>query len=102
MTMLYFKDSGDGYYEFADDAPPEWYAHLAPTSQQLPTPLEANAVRLAKIDAEILAIEAKAIRPMRDALAALAAGTQPDPADTLKIQELTDAIKALRAERAGL
>jgi hypothetical protein len=58
--------------------------------------------RIAAIDAEILQLETKAIRPMRDALAALAAGGQPDAADTAKIQEYSDAIKSLRAERAGL
>ena len=47
--MLFFKDSADGYYQFADDAPPEWYAHLTPTAQQLappppaPTPQEKRA-----------------------------------------------------------
>ena len=31
-----FKDAGDGYYEFADNAPAEWYVHLTPCAQQLP------------------------------------------------------------------
>ena len=35
---LYFKDAGDGYYEFADNAPAEGYAHLIPCTQQLPAP----------------------------------------------------------------
>jgi hypothetical protein len=33
---LYFKDAGDGYYEFADNAPAERYAHLTPCAQQVP------------------------------------------------------------------
>lgn len=36
--MLYFKDAADGYYEFSDDAPPEWYADLIPTDRQFPPP----------------------------------------------------------------
>lgn len=32
--MLYFKDDQDGYYEFHDDAPVEWYEHLIPTEKQ--------------------------------------------------------------------
>lgn len=34
--MLAFVDDRDGYYEFADDAPPEWYAHLTPTTLRPP------------------------------------------------------------------
>lgn len=36
--MLAFKDSADGYYEFADDAPPEWYVGLTPTALRPPSP----------------------------------------------------------------
>lgn len=32
--MLFFKDDNDGYYQFDDNAPPEWYAHLTPTTQK--------------------------------------------------------------------
>ena len=58
--------------------------------------------RIAAIDAEILVLEAKAIRPTRDALAALAAQQPVDPMDATKIEQVSAAIKALRAERAAL
>lgn len=32
--MLAFKDDKDGYYQFADDAPPEWYKNLTPCELQ--------------------------------------------------------------------
>ena len=35
--MLYFKDSKDGYYQFDDNAPEEWYSHLTPTTQPVPS-----------------------------------------------------------------
>lgn len=44
--MLFFKDDKDGYYQFEDDAPKEWYADLTPTAQQLPdepSPAEIDA-----------------------------------------------------------
>lgn len=40
--MLTFTDPADGYYEFAVDAPPEWYAHLTPCAPQLPPPKSAE------------------------------------------------------------
>lgn len=36
--MLAFKDDNDGYYEFADNAPPAWYAHLTPIAIKPITP----------------------------------------------------------------
>ena len=51
--MLYFQDSDDGYYEFADDAPPEWYAHLTPAAQQVPpVVVQTPAQQLAQLDAD--------------------------------------------------
>jgi len=51
--MLYFKDSNDGYYEFADDAPADWYAHMTPTSQQVPpVVVPTPAQQLNKLDAD--------------------------------------------------
>jgi len=41
---LYYKDNGDGYYEFADNAPAGWYAHLTPCSQQLPQPKSSEQI----------------------------------------------------------
>jgi len=58
--------------------------------------------RIAAIDAEILALEAKAHRPTRDALAALAAQQPVDLTDAAKITEISEAIKVLRIERAAL
>ena len=52
--MLAFKDSADGYYEFADDAPQEWYAHLTPSAikQPPPAPQPTEALRRAAYEAE--------------------------------------------------
>ena len=50
--MLYFKDSIDGYYEFADDVPADWYAHLTPTAQQIASVVMTPAQQLEKLDAE--------------------------------------------------
>lgn len=55
--------------------------------------------RIAQIDAEILALEAKAHRPTRDALAALAAQQPVNPVDAEKITEVSARIAELRAER---
>jgi len=49
---LYFKDSGDGYYEFADTAPVEWYAHLTPCAQQSP-PAKSPAQIAQELEAAI-------------------------------------------------
>jgi len=68
--MLSFKDSNDGYYEFADDAPTSWYAHLtpcAPQATQQPTAQE-------QIDAERLGIENYKALIRREADALDAAG----------------------------
>ena len=43
--MLFFKDNIDGYYQFNDNAPPEWYAHLTPTAQQFPPQPAIQEVR---------------------------------------------------------
>lgn len=58
--------------------------------------------RIAVIDAEILVLEARSIRPIRDAMAALATQQPVDPADAAKITEYATAIQTLRAERKGI
>lgn len=58
--------------------------------------------RIAAIDAEILALEAKAHRPTRDALAALAAQLPVDTVDAGKITDVSNEIAKLRIERKGL
>ena len=53
--MLAFKDSADGYYEFDDDAPPHWYAHLTPAAIKPPpppAPQSTEALRRAAYQAE--------------------------------------------------
>lgn len=59
--MLFFKDSKDGYYQFEDNAPPAWYAHLTLTGQQFYTPsqTEVIATHNAIIIAQIAEIEHK-------------------------------------------
>lgn len=42
--MRAFVDSQDGYYEFAEDAPPEWYANLTPTDVRSPASMSAPMV----------------------------------------------------------
>ena len=56
--MLFFKDNIDGYYQYADDANPSWYANLTPCQQQITvTPLPKLKARLLlKIDADTDAI----------------------------------------------
>ena len=56
--MLFFKDSKDGYYQYADDANPDWYANLTPCPQQITViPLPKLKTRLLlKIDADTDAI----------------------------------------------
>ena len=102
--MLAFKDSGDGYYEFAEDAPPEWYAGLIPTERRLPPPVVRD------IAAEIDAIERQYLlaRPVRDVLLPLmeakAAELGYTPAQLRianpgyrRVKELDEQIAALRA-----
>ena len=56
--MLYFKDDKDGYYQFNDDADPDWYEHLTPCPQQVTViPLATlKKTLLTKIDADTDAI----------------------------------------------
>ena len=56
--MLFYKDAKDGYYQFADDAAPEWLANLTPCPQQIeviPLP-KLKARLLLKIDMDTDAI----------------------------------------------
>ena len=46
--MLFFKDKKDGYYQFADDADPDWYADLTPCPQQI------EVIPLPKLKARLL------------------------------------------------
>ncbi len=63
---------------------------------------DTKGPRIAAIDAEILALESKSHRPVRDALAALATQAPVDPTDALKITEISTRIAELRVERKGL
>lgn len=65
-------------------------------------PPDTKGPRIAAIDAEILALESKSHRPVRDALAALATQAPVNPLDSEKIEQISAAIAALRTERKGL
>lgn len=60
MAMIAFTDGFDGYYQFEDTAPPEWYAHLMPTALRPPAPSPVPTVvtmrqaRLALLNAGLL------------------------------------------------
>lgn len=104
---MHYKDPDNSLHFLDDDS----FVHLLPVGSVPISDEEAAAMqpkpdpkaeRIAAIDAEILTLESKAIRPTRDALAALAAQQTVDPIDAQRIQEVSTAIKALRAERAGL
>ena len=77
--MLAFKDSADGYYEFADDAPPEWYAGLTPTDLRPPTPAgipqtvtRFQALAALHLAGKLTAVQAVMAAPETDKLAKLA------------------------------
>lgn len=63
MSVLAFTDGNDGYYEFAQDAPASWYAHLIPTTKRnpLPAPLPSAAEQIEALERETLLP-----RPVRD------------------------------------
>lgn len=48
--MLAFKDNADGYYEFRDDAPPEWYAGLTPTALRQKSLAETRQTKLEQME----------------------------------------------------
>lgn len=60
--MLYFKDNKDGYYQFDDNAPQEWYVNLISCPQQIvatvippiPTKVSMKQARLALLQFGIL------------------------------------------------
>lgn len=70
MAMIAFTDGRDGYYQFDDTAPPEWYAHLTPTALRLPAPAPIPTVvtmrqaRLALLNAGLLTSVSNAIAAM--------------------------------------
>lgn len=95
----------DNSLHFLDD---DSYQHLLPAGSVPISDEEADALspkpdpraeRMAAIDAEIIALETKAHRPTRDALAALATQQVVDVRDAEKIVEITKAIQNLRDER---
>lgn len=64
--MLFFKDKGDGYYQYADDAAPESYAHLTPTAQQFPLHPTPAAIHNAPILAQMAILEHKILCALCD------------------------------------
>lgn len=67
--MLTFKDAADGYYQFEDNAPPEWYAHLTSCDPiEPPPPPLADYKNTAKMAIDNTAGTARAAFPSTGAL----------------------------------
>lgn len=69
--MLSFKDTKDGYYQFADDAEPKMYAHLTPCEFRPPPPqtpeeLAAEAAHQALLAAKAEAKAGAVVKYLRD------------------------------------
>lgn len=106
--MSYYKAPNDPNPHFLDD---DSFVHLLPAGSIQITDEEAEAMRpkpdpkltrIAEIDSEILSLEAKSHRAVRDSLAALAVTAPPSIDDVTKIKEISAAIETLRLERRSL
>lgn len=103
----YLKDPASGtVYAFAADGSEDAFipAGLVPMTEAeesahfAPFMPDPAAVRLAEIDAELIALDLASVRPLRSVLAA----AEPAPEDVAKLAELDAQAAALREERAAL
>lgn len=90
--MLAFTDNHDGYYEFENTAPPEWYAHLTPTA--IRALVQTQEQTIADLTAAVQAHRANRRRAAgRTADYGLAGMKWWHPAQHAKARPLKDAIK---------